>query len=73
MESWMMDEYKEESFVYSTYLKPGKHTILIYDQVNDWWFYKEILADTRTVEIVPAIVGTNRCFSKIEQFKDQNG
>jgi hypothetical protein len=72
MENWMIDEYKEESFVYSTYLKPGKHTILIYDQVNDWWFYKEILADTRTVEIAPAQVGTNRCFSKIEQFKDQN-
>ena len=69
----MMDEYKEEAFVYSTYLKPGKHTILIYDQVNDWWFYKEILADTRVVEISPAQTGTNRCFSKIVQYMNQDG
>ena len=68
----MLDEYKEDTFVYATYLRPGKHTILIYDQVNDWMFYKEILADQRTCEIsdkTPSIL--NRCFSKVNQYKDK--
>jgi len=40
-----------EIFVYAGYLKPGKHQIIIYDELNDCLYYKDILADSRRSNI----------------------
>ena len=50
MKAWMQ-QYKDATFTYAGYLKPGKHQMIVYDELNDAMWFKDILADQRGVEI----------------------
>ena len=47
-----MKEYSNGTFCYAGYLKPGKHHMIMYDQVNDVMYYKDILVDSREHKIL---------------------
>lgn len=66
-------EYRNQCFTYAGYLKPGKHQMIVYDELNDSMWFKDVLADQRTVPIKSNDGGATLNQSQIIKLIDENG
>lgn len=46
-----LDDVDGNIFIYATFLKPGRHQIIIKDQINGVFWAKNIVVDPRRCEI----------------------
>ena len=51
-----VDDIKGNLFVFSGFLKPGIHQIIVYDQITTKFWAKNIIVDLRKSEIIPGKV-----------------
>ena len=50
--SKILDDVKGQIYVYATYLKPGKHQIIVYDKQKDKFWAKNIVVEMRKSEVI---------------------
>ena len=48
----MKIDAKEDVFVFAGFVEPGKHQIIIKDQLTNKWYAREIVVDPRAKDII---------------------